>query len=172
MLISPVQVPGQILVEPKGGKPAHLKGFQLKSWLHGQSSRDGDSMSLKVRSWLFDGTFNQVQDVVGIVAPQRSSDSFDIRDLNFYPTEFSSDEAVANLKGRGRMFWKCRTRNYVFHRELAGDRTEDSVRRPVFYMLTTAMLTFGEDRIPIHGRHGHVQNYASEAGLVSETITS
>ncbi|KFA79937.1 hypothetical protein S40288_05110 [Stachybotrys chartarum IBT 40288] len=121
-----IYVPGQILVEPKGGKPAHLKGFELKSWLHGQTSRDGDSLSLKVRSWLFDGTFNQVQDVVGIVPPQRSSDPFDIRDLNFYPIEFSSDEAVANLKGRGRMFWKCRTRNYVFHRELAGDKTEDS----------------------------------------------
>jgi hypothetical protein len=50
------------------------------------------------------------------------TEEFAITDLPLYPIEYASSEVAEALRQRGRMFWKCRFRNYVSH---AGEMSED-----------------------------------------------
>lgn len=52
---------------------------------------------------------------------------FNILDLRFYPVEFASEDEIEALRKRGRMFWKCRTRNYVSIHTVSEDGMQNSV---------------------------------------------
>jgi hypothetical protein len=55
------------------------------------------------------------------------TEEFDITDLPLYPIQYASNEVFEALHQRGRMFWKCRFRNYVsLAREMSED-VQDSV---------------------------------------------
>jgi hypothetical protein len=87
---------------------------------------------IEVSSWSYDSTFKQLREFLELpqdyLSPPRSDPEFDIEDLAFYPVKFASEETNEAILKRGKMFWKCRKQNYVFHRKLAGDGTHGSVR--------------------------------------------
>lgn len=74
---------------------------------------DGFTGILSVSSWSFDGTFRKSLTSIPLgVLPSHSKD-FSIFDLPIYPIQFASDEVVKAIRNRGKMFWRCRFRNYV-----------------------------------------------------------
>ncbi|KAM5353338.1 hypothetical protein ACJZ2D_016760 [Fusarium nematophilum] len=123
-----IYAPGQVLVSSLESRHvAQMEGYQTTGWLMTPSRRDLVKPSIEVTSWSFDGSFKKVRKFLVLPPPPCSTGDFAIRDLAFYPQDFASEETVAALLRRGKMFWKCRKRNYVFHRELAGDGTQSSV---------------------------------------------
>ena len=40
---------------------------------------------------------------------------FEICDMDLYPIKYAKDGLEDLIRARGRMFWKCRFKNYVFY---------------------------------------------------------
>ncbi|KAL2687306.1 hypothetical protein Neosp_004863 [[Neocosmospora] mangrovei] len=122
-----IYVPGEIAISKLDGSDvAQVKGYQTTSWLRRPSRLGSYNGSITATSWSFDGSFKQIRKYLVIPSP-RFTGEFAITSLAFYPQKFASDETVAALLKRGNMFWKCRKRNYVFHAEVRGDGTQNSL---------------------------------------------
>jgi hypothetical protein len=82
-----------------------------------------------VTFWTFDGTFRKaskefsIKDIPGM--PLNETDEFKITDLPLYPIEYASNKIADALRRRGRMYWKCRFRNYVRLAQETGEEIQD-----------------------------------------------
>jgi hypothetical protein len=79
--------------------------------------------------WAFDGIFERrhIELDVSMLTSTSDDGEFDITDLSTYPMEFASRETIEALRNRGRMFWKCRHRNYVQYTGAIDDGMQVSV---------------------------------------------
>lgn len=99
----------------------------MESWLDVRRSPDLFTASVSTYTWAFDGNFSKTYKDIDIYDVPSLEEPFDILDLRLYPVEFASEDEIEALRKRGRMFWKCRTRNYVsLHTE-----SEDGMQNPV-----------------------------------------
>ncbi|KAK7728672.1 hypothetical protein SLS63_006533 [Diaporthe eres] len=90
----------------------------VEDWLHVRRSPDSFSASVATYTWAFDGNFSKTYVDIDVYGIPSLEEPFNILDLRVYPLEFAEQDEVEALRKRGRMFWKCRTRNYVsFHSE-------------------------------------------------------
>lgn len=62
-------------------------------------------------------------------------DEFNITDLPLYPIEYASSEIADALRKRGKMYWKCRFRNYVGLAQETSEEIQDSVYPPDVYFI-------------------------------------
>lgn len=126
MLIFVCQVPQQIAISANQGPAiSKLEGVVTDDWLDRKRFID-NSAFVDVTFWNFDGMFHKTSKEFAINVLSRDikseTEEFDITDLPLYPIRYASSEVVEALRQRGRMFWKCRFRNYV---SLAGEVSED-----------------------------------------------
>ncbi|KIL93768.1 hypothetical protein FAVG1_02329 [Fusarium avenaceum] len=126
-LIFARQVPQQIAISTNQGRAiSKLEGVVTDDWLNQRQSIDNPAI-VDVTFWTFDGMFHKNSKEFAITDLSRDvkseTEEFDITDLPLYPIEYASSEVVEALRQRGRMFWKCRFRNYV---SLAGEMSEDT----------------------------------------------
>lgn len=92
-----------------------------------RQSPDSFSASVWTYTWAFDGNFSKDYKYIYIYDIPSLEEPFDILDLDLYPMDFAGEDEIEALRKRGRMFWKCRTRNYVsIHIE-----SEDGMQNPV-----------------------------------------
>ncbi|KAK1969316.1 P-loop containing nucleoside triphosphate hydrolase protein [Colletotrichum sublineola] len=123
-------VPNGILVSKLEGERLHeLKGTCVTEWIQANnlSSLRNFSAFLSVTHWDFDGRFKRITQTLRLnKLPEPAADgSFEINSLPFYPVEYASPGVKDSLRERGRMFWKCRQRNYVYSRSFS----DDDIRR-------------------------------------------
>jgi hypothetical protein len=57
------------------------------------------------------------------------TEAFNITDLSFYPIKYAKVGLEDALRARGRIFWKCRLRNYISYREEANTGIVQTVVR-------------------------------------------
>ncbi|KXH32881.1 ATPase [Colletotrichum simmondsii] len=139
-------VPNSILVtKVEGQRLQELKGLWVMDWLEADLSvPDKIFGSLSVTSWNYDGNFNRVTQTLLLERLPTSRDvdeSFEILRLPFYPVKYANPGVEESLRQRGRMFWKCRRRNYVHSRSFSDDDIRRSVRRFEVNWLAKARLT-------------------------------
>jgi hypothetical protein len=120
------QVPERIAISTNQGRGiSKLEGVVTNGWLKRRRLIDYSAI-VDVTFWTFDGMFHKTSRHFAITDLPRDIKSemeeFDITDLPLYPIEYASSEVAEALRQRGRMFWKCRFRNYV---SLAGEMSED-----------------------------------------------
>ncbi|KAM0444957.1 hypothetical protein ACHAQK_002495 [Fusarium lateritium] len=119
-------VPKQIAISTKQGRAiSKLEGVVTDSWLKRRSFIDYSAI-VDVNFWTFDGMFHKTSKEFAITDLPRDikseTEEFAITDLPLYPIEYASHEVADALRQRGRIYWKCRLRNYV---SLAGEMSED-----------------------------------------------
>ncbi|KZL65862.1 AAA family ATPase [Colletotrichum tofieldiae] len=123
-------VPNSILLSKnEGAKTEQLRGASAVDWLRvNNSTNQAFSATVKASFWEFRGSFRRVQVSLSITEiPKVDSDgSFFIEDLSVYPMEYASEGIVETLRKRGRMFWKCRHRNYVSPSRFSDDVVQAS----------------------------------------------
>ncbi|KAF4843689.1 ATPase family AAA domain-containing protein 3 [Colletotrichum siamense] len=124
-------VPNKVLISKTEGSNQHqLRGVIATHWLEIlPSSAQGFKAVIPVSTWEFRGTFHQVQQKIIIdKLPECDVDgSFAVSDLmSVYPIEYATSETVQALEERGRMFWKCRHRNYVSSSRFSDDSLKAS----------------------------------------------
>ncbi|KAL0937480.1 AAA family ATPase [Colletotrichum truncatum] len=110
-------IPDGILISKAAGSKLHqLRGVTALDWLDVINRSGSDySATIRVGSWNFQGGFSRLEEEFDIdELPEAGDDeSFLIEDLSIYPMEHANLETVDALRSRGKMFWKCRHRNYV-----------------------------------------------------------
>ncbi|KAH6954262.1 P-loop containing nucleoside triphosphate hydrolase protein [Fusarium avenaceum] len=119
-------VPEQLAISTKQGRAiSKLEGVVTDGWLEQQPFIEYSAI-VDVTFWTFDGMFHKTSKQFAITDLPRDvkseAEEFAITDLPLYPIEYASSEVAEALRQRGRMFWKCRFRNYV---SLSGDMNED-----------------------------------------------
>ncbi|KAG5659545.1 hypothetical protein KAF25_002104 [Fusarium avenaceum] len=119
-------VPEQLAISTKQGRAiSKLEGVVTDGWLEQQPFIEYSAI-VDVTFWTFDGMFHKTSKQFAITDLPRDikseAEEFAITDLPLYPIEYASSEVAEALRQRGRMFWKCRFRNYV---SLAEDMIED-----------------------------------------------
>ncbi|KAK7697421.1 hypothetical protein SLS64_013559 [Diaporthe eres] len=114
-----LMVPGQIIISQGNTSTlAQRTASVVEDWLHVRRSPDSFSASVATYTWAFDGNFSKTYVDIDVYGIPSLEEPFNILDLRVYPLEFAEQDEVEALRKRGRMFWKCRTRNYVsFHSE-------------------------------------------------------
>lgn len=89
--------------------------------------------------WTFNGTFRKASKECSIKditpTPVDEMDEFNITDLPLYPIEYASSEIADALRKRGKMYWKCRFRNYVGLAQETSEEIQDSVNPPDLYFI-------------------------------------
>ncbi|KAF4989035.1 hypothetical protein FGRMN_9407 [Fusarium graminum] len=124
-------VPEQMAISTEQGRGiSKLQGVVIKDWLDRRPFIDYSAV-VSVAYWTFDGTFRKMSREFTITDlphdMQSETHEFSITDLPLYPMKYASNEVSQALFERGRMFWKCRFRNYVsLSGEISGD-IQDSV---------------------------------------------
>ncbi|KAF5586166.1 AAA family ATPase [Fusarium pseudocircinatum] len=123
-------VPNQIALSTEQGRDvSKLQGVKIGGWLERQPFPD-DSAILDVTFWTFDGTFHKASKKILIndlpIKVRGEMEEFNITELPLYPIEYASNETTKALRSRGRMFWKCRFRNYVGLSQETNDEVQDS----------------------------------------------
>ncbi|KAM0224113.1 hypothetical protein ACHAQD_002484 [Fusarium lateritium] len=119
-------VPNQIAISTYRGRSiSKLEGVVTDGWLERRPFLDYSAV-VDVTFWTFDGMFHKTSKEFAIIDLPRDikseTEEFAITDLPLYPIEYASSEVAVALRQRGRMFWKCRFRNYV---SLTGEMSED-----------------------------------------------
>ncbi|KAL2284101.1 hypothetical protein FJTKL_09096 [Diaporthe vaccinii] len=116
-------VPGQIIISQGNTSTlAQRTASVAEGWLRVRQTPDSFSASVPTYTWAFDGNFSKTYADINIHDVPSLEEPFDILDLGLYPMEFASEGEIEALRKRGRMFWKCRTRNYVsLHTESEDD---------------------------------------------------
>ncbi|KAI1324721.1 hypothetical protein F5Y16DRAFT_411850 [Xylariaceae sp. FL0255] len=142
-------VPDEICISRDQGDSASrsicpLEAFTSTDWF------DSSKFTLAGNKWTFDGRFERKPTRASINTPSPTKE-FPIRDLSVYPARFATKHEIANLRHRGRMFWKCRQRDYVCYKgdEFNGTQTMSDLR----FMIDT--MTFKQMHPP---SDGHVSN--------------
>ncbi|KAF5695355.1 AAA family ATPase [Fusarium denticulatum] len=133
-------VPDQITISTEQGRDvSKLQGVVTEGWLEKKPFPDY-SATLDVAFWTFDGTFRQVSKKILINLPITVRDDmgeFNITELSLYPIEYASNDTTEALRKRGRMFWKCRFRNYVGLFQEVSDEVQDSIGSRFMVDITT-----------------------------------
>ncbi|RGP70042.1 hypothetical protein FSPOR_4334 [Fusarium sporotrichioides] len=124
-------VPDQLAISTEQGRGiSKLQGVVTQGWLERQPFLHY-SANVDVTFWTFDGTFRKASKEFSIkdipVMPLDESEEFNITDLPLYPIEYASDEIVDALRKRGKMYWKCRFRNYVGLAQETSEEIQDSI---------------------------------------------
>ncbi|KAK5625849.1 hypothetical protein RRF57_001565 [Xylaria bambusicola] len=139
-------VPQDICILNVQGKPAlALEAFTATDWL------DQPGSSISGTKWIFDGKFERMNKQFLLDQPPSLTRKFPIQDLSIYPARFADKHNVDAIRRRGKMFWKCRHRNYVCYKDTELNSTH-SMSDPRF-MVDTA--TFKQMH-PSDEREGHV----------------
>ncbi|KAI2615922.1 hypothetical protein GGR54DRAFT_255090 [Hypoxylon sp. NC1633] len=116
-------VPHEICIsKAKNSDTALLEAFESSDWLGSTTgTRDYSHAFIEGISWKFNGNFQRDASQFSISKlPSRTRD-FSISDLTVYPARFASKYIVNAIRMRGRMFWKCRHRNYVCYKGTVQD---------------------------------------------------
>lgn len=94
----------------------------MEDWLDVRKSRDGFSAFVHAYRWTFDGRFRKSREQILLKDIPSLEEPFKIQELPLCPINFASEDVIEALRKRGRMFWKCRFKNYVsLHSELDDD---------------------------------------------------
>ncbi|KXH60986.1 ATPase [Colletotrichum salicis] len=127
-------VPNSILIsESEGERLQELKGSYAMGWLEANHtfsnpySKQKFFASISVAHWDFDGRFKQITGTLALskLPTSVANESFEILRLPLYPATYANPGVEDSLRQRGRMFWKCRRRNYVYSRSFP----DDDIRR-------------------------------------------
>ncbi|KAM0296872.1 hypothetical protein ACHAPM_010058 [Fusarium culmorum] len=124
-------VPDQLAISTEQGRDiSKLSGAVTQGWLERRPFLDY-SAKVNVTFWTFDGTFRKVSKECSIKditpTPADEMDEFNITDLPLYPIEYASSEIADALRKRGKMYWKCRFRNYVGLAQETSEEIQDSI---------------------------------------------
>ncbi|KAK1983518.1 ATPase [Colletotrichum cereale] len=118
-------VPNSILLsKDEGLRLEQWRGVSAIDWLKvNNSTAQAFYATVKASLWEFHGSFQRVQLTLPIAElPTADPDgAFSIEDLPVYPMDYASNGTVEGLRKRGRMFWKCRHRNYVSSSRFSDD---------------------------------------------------
>ncbi|KAI1827299.1 hypothetical protein F4861DRAFT_550865 [Xylaria intraflava] len=123
-------VPQEICISNNQGRSAPLlEAFTSTGWM------DLASHSIPGAKWTFDGNF-QKDNFQAILIPPSHRRKLPIQDLSTYPARFADKGDIEAIRERGKMFWKCRRRNYVCYKgsELDGTHNMSDLR----FMIDTA----------------------------------
>lgn len=147
------QMPGEIIISHKKGKTstdvnAYCASFTLDEL---PESPQTHLATISAASWAFDGTFERrhVELFISRLTSTSDDGEFDITDLSVYPMEFASRETIEALRRRGRMFWKCRHRNYVQYTGAIDDGMQVSVCTHLLDLMVRANSEQAESRFMI-----------------------
>ncbi|KAI0468851.1 ATPase [Xylaria cf. heliscus] len=103
-------VPQEICISnTQGQSTSLLEAFTSIGWL------ELPRRYISGTKWTFDGNF-QKETLRVIVNPPTSLTKFPIRHLSIYPARFAKKSDIMAIRERGKMFWKCRHRNYVCYK--------------------------------------------------------
>ncbi|GAP89771.1 putative TOB3 [Rosellinia necatrix] len=94
----------------QGRSKSLLEAFTAEEWL------DIPSRSILGTKWTFDGNFEKRQMRFGLNKPPSLTRKFPVRELSIYPARFADEGDIIAIRERGKMFWKCRRRNYVCYK--------------------------------------------------------
>ncbi|KAH7200987.1 hypothetical protein BKA60DRAFT_528147 [Fusarium oxysporum] len=124
-------IPDQIAISTEQGRDiSKLQGVVTQGWLERQPFLDYSAI-VNVTFWTFDGTFRKVSKEYSIkdlpITLLAEMEEFNITDLPLYPIDYASHETTEAIRKRGRMFWKCRLRNYVGLAQEASEEIQDSI---------------------------------------------
>lgn len=118
-------IPGEIVLSaPQGSAATKLQASLVTDWLQlDNENSDRFSPSIPAASWSFDRRFQKNESSLHIGDLPSLSHSFNICELNPYPIQFSHSKLgiTESLRDRGKMFWKCRGRNYVCFKSFVDD---------------------------------------------------
>lgn len=137
---------------------AQAKAFIVEDWLDVRKSQSWYSALVHAYNWTFDGRFRKSHERIPLNDLPSLEESFNIQELSLCPMRFASEDVIEALRKRGRMFWKCRFKNYVsLHTELDNDM-QNSVRS--YFSFVIHLWGRGHscshlDEFSIHGRHCH-----------------
>ncbi|KAI0506425.1 ATPase [Xylaria bambusicola] len=139
-------VPQDICILNSHGKAAvALEAFTATDWL------DQPRGSISGTKWDFDGNFERKNKHFFLGQLPSLTTKFPIRNLSVYPARFADKDSIDGIRRRGKMFWKCRRRNYVCYKDTEL-KSAPSMSDPRF-MVDTA--TFKQMH-PSGDREGHV----------------
>jgi hypothetical protein len=147
------QVPQQDLISTTEGEGiAALTAVRALDWLRIEQPAGGAlSASIDVETWRYHGSFYKESARMLIAEESRfKGEEFDIVDLLVYPALYAVEEIVRELVARGKMFWKCRHRNYVAYTGIARDGIQNVVL-PLPPNSTPGILTVLPDELEVHG---------------------
>ncbi|KAI1359949.1 hypothetical protein F5Y08DRAFT_62021 [Xylaria arbuscula] len=126
-------IPKDICILNVQGRPTLLlEAFAATDWLHQAERR------IVGTKWIFDGNFKQEHTHFTINEFPSDAEELPIQDLSLYPARFAKNEDLDAIRRRGRMFWKCRHRNYVCYKDTKSDGAH-SMSDPRF-MIDTAVF--------------------------------
>lgn len=126
------QTPGEFVVWAREGSArTKLQAYLVKEWLSDRFDPTSEKISptIMAECWSFDGKFQRSNYVLHIDDLPSSSHPFKICELKPYPLKFSDDNLciTENLRERGNMFWRCRSRNYVCFKSFVDDGIKTAV---------------------------------------------
>lgn len=115
---------------PEGSAKVKLQAYSVTYWLRvWASTSDKFSASVLATSWSFDGKFQRKETLLHIGDVPSLSHAFRISELNPHPKAFSDEniDITKSLRERGKMFWRCRGRNYVCYKSFVDDGIKTAV---------------------------------------------
>ncbi|RGP81007.1 hypothetical protein FLONG3_796 [Fusarium longipes] len=99
-------VPEQIVISGSSGhSPNQIEAYSTGAW--------PEDEGIEATHWKFDGNFERVTTNLDISKPDFATGEFPITAMDTYPVEYAPQDIVTSLRERGKVFWKCRHRNYV-----------------------------------------------------------
>jgi hypothetical protein len=127
------QTPEEIVVsQKKGSSLAKLEAFETQDWAETtmQFARQDLGVSISASHWIFTDWFYKTTERLPVAltkAVAGETAEFNIRDLELYPLRYATPEVKEALRKRGRMFWRCRHRNYIRYNANDDDVIQNSV---------------------------------------------
>ncbi|RDL37540.1 Uncharacterized protein BP5553_04973 [Venustampulla echinocandica] len=141
-------VPQTILVrKSEDERPGQQEAYIADSWLSRPDGGRSSGYLIDCKSWSFDGNFQKDSTTVSIGRFPSMKKTFKVTDLALYPISFAENGAEEALRERGKMFWKCRKRNYVCYSE-GRDNGIQSMSDPRFMVdIATYKLMHPSDQV-------------------------
>ncbi|SCV34357.1 related to TOB3 (member of AAA-ATPase family) [Fusarium fujikuroi] len=124
-------VPDEIAISTEKGRDiSKLQGVVIQGWLIRQPVLDYSAV-IDLAFWKFDGAFRKASEKFPIkdlpITLLDELEELKITDLPLYPVKYASHETTEALRKRGKMFWKCRFRNYVGLSQEISQEVQDSI---------------------------------------------
>ena len=94
---------------------------------------DSQTWKVRIRSWKFDGNFQNDEQEILFIIPSGRDEILSIRDLELVPIKYAEPQSVVRLRDRGLQFWKSRSRRYISYRSQR--YTEASRNTDLRYMI-------------------------------------
>lgn len=147
---------------PEDTAKVKLQAYSVKNWLRVWStSSDKFAASVGATSWSFDGKFQRRDESLNIGDLPSLSHAFRICEINPHPKAFSDEEIgiTKSLRERGKMFWRCRGRNYVCYKSFVDDGIKTAVSLHLKKWKDHSLMR-NTDRLKVHDRH---RDFATDA---------